>query len=202
MFRFGDAMSIFARSTCAPSGNSPARIRANRSRLSSIGRSRYGLFRARLGQRAAVGANLVGGQAVHVRLVALNQLDRELIELLEVVGREEQRVPLEAEPLDVGLDGVDVLDVFLRGIGVVEPQVARAAALGGDAEIQTDRLRVADVQIPVRLGRKTRGQAAVILSGRQILVDDCADEIDRGPCRLRHGRFVVFRRHALRHFMR
>ena len=44
MLKFGDAMSIFARSTCAPSGNSPTVIRANRSRLSSIGRSRYGLF--------------------------------------------------------------------------------------------------------------------------------------------------------------
>ena len=40
MLRFGDAMSILARSTCAPSGNSPARIRANRSRFSSTGRLR------------------------------------------------------------------------------------------------------------------------------------------------------------------
>ena len=45
MLMFGDAMSIFARSTCAPSGNTPARIRRNRSRLSSTDRSRYGLFR-------------------------------------------------------------------------------------------------------------------------------------------------------------
>ena len=56
---------------------------------------------ARLGQRAAIGANLVGVQAVHVRLAAPDQLDGELVELLEVVGGEEQRVPLEPEPLDV-----------------------------------------------------------------------------------------------------
>ncbi len=44
MLMFGEAMSIFARSTRVPSGNSPARMRSNRSRLSSTGRSRHGLF--------------------------------------------------------------------------------------------------------------------------------------------------------------
>ncbi len=39
---FGDAMSIFARSTCAPSGKSPARIMWNSARFSSGGRSRNG----------------------------------------------------------------------------------------------------------------------------------------------------------------
>ena len=43
IFKFGEAMSIFARKTRAPSGNSPARIRSNRSRFSSTGRLRYGL---------------------------------------------------------------------------------------------------------------------------------------------------------------
>ena len=37
------AMSILARSTWAPSGNSPARIRSKRSRFSSTARSRKGL---------------------------------------------------------------------------------------------------------------------------------------------------------------
>ena len=35
MIMFGCAMSIFARSTCAPSGNSPAFMRRSRSRFSS-----------------------------------------------------------------------------------------------------------------------------------------------------------------------
>ena len=43
--RLGDAMSIFARSTRSPSANSPARMRANRLRLSSMGRSRNGELR-------------------------------------------------------------------------------------------------------------------------------------------------------------
>jgi hypothetical protein len=37
---FGEAMSIFARSTCAPSGNSPARMRRKRSRFSATLRLR------------------------------------------------------------------------------------------------------------------------------------------------------------------
>ena len=41
---FGWAMSIFARKTFSPSANSPARIRANKSKFSSTLRSRQGLF--------------------------------------------------------------------------------------------------------------------------------------------------------------
>ncbi len=44
MSTFGCAMSILARSTIAPSGNSPALILRRRSRLSAAGRSRNGLF--------------------------------------------------------------------------------------------------------------------------------------------------------------
>ena len=116
----------------------------------------------RLGQRAAVRADLVGAQAVDVGLALLDQLDGELIEPLEVVRRVELGAPREAEPRDVLLDRVDVLDVFLRRVGVVEAQVADAAALGGDPEVQADRLRVADVQVAVRLRRKPRRDAAVV----------------------------------------
>ena len=45
MLKLGEAMSIFARRVRDPSGNSPARIRRNRSRFSSAVRSRNGLGR-------------------------------------------------------------------------------------------------------------------------------------------------------------
>ena len=70
---FGDAMSIFARSTCAPSGNSPARIRANRSRFSSTVRERYGLSLPGSVSVPRYCADLVGRQAVDVRLPVLDQ---------------------------------------------------------------------------------------------------------------------------------
>ena len=43
MFTFGLPMSILSRSTCAPSGNSPARMRRSRSMFSAAVRLRNGL---------------------------------------------------------------------------------------------------------------------------------------------------------------
>ena len=121
---------------------------------------------ARLGQRAAILADLVGRQAVDVGLAVANQLLGVAVHLLEVVRRVEHPIgPVEPEPADVLLNRVDVLDVFLRRVGVVEPQVAEAAEFLGDAEIQADRLGVADVQIPVRLGRKARVHAPAVAAG-------------------------------------
>src|SRR6185503_3101791 len=71
-----------------------------------------------------------------------------------------------------------------------EAQVAGAAAFRGDAEVQADRLRVADVQVAVRLGRKPGRDAAVVLAARDIVVDNRTDEVDR---RRRSGRRVVLR---------
>ena len=180
MLMFGDAMSIAARSTCAPSGNSPARMRRNRSRLSAAGPARgSGLFRARLRQRPAIVANLVGGEAVHVGLAVANQLLGERVHLLEVVrGVEHPLGPVESEPAHVLLDRVDVLDVFLRRIGVVEAEVADPAEFLGDAEVETDRLGVADVQIPVGFGRETRVTRRPCRPALQIAGDDLTDEVE------------------------
>jgi hypothetical protein len=51
-------------------------------------------------------------------------------------------------------DGIDVLLLFLLRVGVVEAQVAGAAVVRGQAEIQADRLGVAEMQVAVRLGGK------------------------------------------------
>ena len=85
---------------------------------------------AGLGERAAVLADLVGRQVVHVGLAGLDQVDRPLVELLEVVrGVVEVLAPVEAQPAHVRLDGVDVLLLLLDRVGVVEAQVAAAAEL-------------------------------------------------------------------------
>src|SRR4029450_8527093 len=87
--------------------------------------------------------------------------------------------PVEPEPADVLLDGVDVLDVLLERIGVVESQVADATELARDAEVQADALRVADVQVAVRLGRKS-GDDALVPARPQVVRDDVTDEIGGG----------------------
>ena len=135
-------------------------------------------FLAGLGQRAAVLADLLGGQVADVRLARLDQLHGPVVELVEVVGGvEEAVVPVEAEPAHVLLDGVDVLDLFLARVGVVEAQVALAAELRGHAEVQADGLGVADVQIAVGLRRKARVDAPAVLVGFEVVDDDVADEI-------------------------
>jgi hypothetical protein len=132
---------------------------------------------AGLGQRAAVGADLVGREVVDVGLPAPDEVDRPLIELLEVVGGEVQVLaPVEPEPADVGLDGVDVLLLFLRGIGVVEAQVAATTELSGDTEVEADRLGVPDVEVAVGLGGEARDDTLDTTLG-QIAGDDLADEV-------------------------
>ncbi len=96
---------------------------------------------AGLGERAAVLADLVGGEVVDVGLAGPDEVDGPLVELLEVVRREvEVLAPVEPQPADVGLDGVDVLLLLLHRVRVVEAQVAAAAELAGDAEVEADRL--------------------------------------------------------------
>src|SRR6185436_4372331 len=114
-----------------------------------------------LGQGAAMRADLVGRDIVHVGLAGPDELDRPLVEPAEVVAREvEVRAPVEAEPVDVARDRVHVLLALLGGVGVVEAQVAAPPQLLGQAEVQADRLGVADVQVAIGLrgNRVTTGR--------------------------------------------
>ena len=63
-------------------------------------------------------------------------------------------LPVKAEPFDGVFDGVDILGVFFFRVGVVKPQVAHAAVVARQAEVEADALGVADVQVAVGLGRE------------------------------------------------
>jgi hypothetical protein len=131
-----------------------------------------------IGQGAAVLPDLVRRQLVHVRQPLADKLDGPLVELLEVVrGVVLAILPVEPEPPHVLPDRVDVLDVFLGRIRVVETQVARAAEFLRHAEIQADRLRVADVQVAVGFGGETGPHAAPFPPRRQVVGHDGADEV-------------------------
>jgi hypothetical protein len=59
----------------------------------------------------------------------------------EVVGGEVEAAavgafPVSAEPLHIALDGVDVLLLFLGGVGVIEAEVELAAVLPGRPELR------------------------------------------------------------------
>ena len=141
-------------------------------------------FVPRLGERAATFADLVGRQVVHVGFAILDEPHGPRVELLEVIGGEVQvRAPVEAKPAHVVHDGLDVLGFLFGRVGVIKTQVAAAAVLGGDAEVQADGLGVADVQIAVWLRWKARDDAPAPFIRRHILGDDGADEVGGFRCR-------------------
>ncbi len=180
MFRLGEAISILARSVRVPSGNSPARIRSNRSRFSSTLRSRYGLFLPGSVSVPRYSRVSLGGQVADVGLAGPDQLHGPLVELFEVVGGIEQPIfPVEPEPAHILLDRLDVLVLFLGRIRVVEAQIAQAAVLGRQAEVQADALGMPDVQVAVRFGWKPRVDTAVPLARCDVVFDDLLDEVQR-----------------------
>ena len=114
-------------------------------------------FHPRFEEMAAELAELLGRQVADVGKALLDQFDGKLVVLFKVIRAVEEAVaPVEAQPVNVLLDRVDVLGVLLRRVGVVHAQVAQAAELLRRAEVDGQRLAVADVQIAVRLGREAR----------------------------------------------
>ena len=136
-----------------------------------------GAVRARLGQRPARQPHLLLRLVVDIGLAGPDQVLGPLVELLEIVGGVvEVLAPVEAEPAHVALDRVDVLLLLLGRIGVVEAQAAMAAELLRHAEIEADRLGVADMEVAVRLRRKARHHLARPPGG-EVGADDVADEV-------------------------
>ena len=131
----------------------------------------------RLGQRTPVFADFIGAEAVDVRDTHFDQFDGRLVETIEIVGRMCQPVaPVEAQPAHVILDCLDVLGTLFARVRVVEPQEGAPARLGGNTEVQADRHDVPDMQVTVRLRRKT-GHDFLVLAGLEVLVDDLANEV-------------------------
>ena len=94
---------------------------------------------ARLRQRATIRLDLLSREVIDVGEPLLDQRDRKVVELIEVIRRIELAVaPAEAQPADVLLDGVDVLRILLRRIRVIKAQVAEAVVVLCQAEIQAD----------------------------------------------------------------
>src|SRR5262249_44224668 len=107
----------------------------------------------RLGQGPPERADLVSREVVDVSPAAPDQLLGVLVELLEVVGGEvEVLAPVVTEPAHVALDRLHVLDALLGRVRVVEAQMAGAAVLSRDPEVDGEGLGVADVEVAVRLG--------------------------------------------------
>src|SRR3954468_3694788 len=104
--------------------------------------------------------NEVFGRAVHeVKVVA---------GLVEVAAA--FRHPVEAKPSHRVLDAGDILEVLLLRIRVIEPEVTSALIVPCQAEVQADALRVADVQVAVGLGRKSRANSSPVLCPKRVVL--------------------------------
>jgi hypothetical protein len=122
--------------------------------------------------------DLIRAQVVDVGLAVFDELDGILVHLLEVIGCEVQPVfPVEAEPAHAILYRFDVFFLFLGRISVVEAQVALAAVLLCDAEVEAYRFGMADVEVAVRLRWEARVNAPFLFIGLKIFVDDIPDKI-------------------------
>jgi len=79
----------------------------------------------RFGEGAAVASGVFGGKIADIGLAGGDQMLGVLIQLLEIIrGKIEMRVPVKAQPADIVLDGIDILLLFLGGVGVIEAKMA------------------------------------------------------------------------------
>ena len=143
----------------------------------------------------AVETNLVLRLRVHVRFAILHQQLGDLVEPAEVVAGVELSVPLEAEPAQVLLECLDVLDVLGERVGVVEAQIAASVEFLGDTEVQADGFDVADVRKAVRLGRKARRDRTAEPAGRHVFGNQLTDEVFPGRSSVRHESILGRKRH-------
>ncbi len=125
---------------------------------------------------ATGGTHLFEGLVVDIRETPLDELLSPFIELVEIIRGVSLLRPLETEPFDVFLDGVHILDIFFRRIGVVVAEVGPATVLLRQAEVDTQTFGVAKVKISVGFGRKACDDG-VELSGCEVCLDDLFEEI-------------------------
>ena len=119
-------------------------------------------------QVTAVLLKLLGGQFTDVGKALFDQLHGILIVLLKVVGTIEEAVaPVEAQPVDIVLNGFHIFGIFLGGVGIVHTEVAKTVVLLRGAEVDAQSLAVADVQIAVGFRGETgvNGLAVILTAG-------------------------------------
>ncbi len=133
-----------------------------------------GAVLAGLGEGAAILLQLLGAEFIDEGLSLLDEAHGDLVKLAVVVGGVVLMFPpIEAEPMDVPFDGLDVLELLLLGVGIVVAQITAPLVLLCQTEVQADRLDVADVQISVRFRGKP-GDDHIVRdpAGGKVILDD------------------------------
>ena len=108
---------------------------------------------------ATVGTHVVGALLIDVGVARGDEVFRRAVHEVEVVAGlvgfvVTRLAPVKTQPFDRVDDGVDVFHLLFFRVGVVKPQVAHAAVVARQAEVEANALGVADVQVAIRLGRE------------------------------------------------
>ena len=133
-----------------------------------------------MGQVAPILPKLFRGQLADVSQSFGNEFFRKGVGPFKIIRTIEEPVaPVKAQPVNVLLNGVYVLGVFLGGVGVIHSQVANAAKLLGSAEVNDEGFAVADVEVAVGLRReagvdRTAGEPTALC---HVLFNQGVDEV-------------------------
>ena len=134
-------------------------------------------FRSRLGRSTFLGCNFFRGLFVYIRLSFFDKTDSEVPELLEIVGSIIFISPLEAQPLDVFLNGFYIFYIFFRRVCIIETQVTGSSVSLCDSEVQTNGFCMSDVQVSVRLWRETGLNSSTVFTFLQVFLYNLLNEI-------------------------
>ena len=119
-----------------------------------------GAFRARLGQRSAVLRHFLLRKVADERFAVLYKLLSEFIAFVKIIAAVENAAAwVGAQPAQIGFNRFNKLIVLFNGVRIVIAQIKKSVVFFRREIINPNRLGAADVQIPVRLGRKTRVHA-------------------------------------------
>ena len=99
--------------------------------------------------------------------------------LLEIVAGVVNVRPLEAKPLDIILDALNIFCILLYWIRIVEAQVALTAIFLGKSEVDGNSLSMTDMKIAVWLWWKTGLHSASVLTFGQIIDNLLLNEANR-----------------------
>ena len=100
--------------------------------------------------------HLLGCELADICKALLYEFYGKTVHLLEVFGCVEESVaPVVTEPLDVFLDSIYILFVFLSGIRVIHTKVTKTTVELCSTEVDLVCLGVTYVKVAVRLGRET-----------------------------------------------
>ena len=105
---------------------------------------------------APVFPHLFRCQLANIGVAVFDQLHSKFIHLREVFGSVVKPIfPVKAKPMNIIFDILNVFHVFLRGIGIIHTKIAQTAKFFSRAKVDADSFGMSDMQIAVRLRRKT-----------------------------------------------